>query len=147
MWADRDGSRSGEQALVDISPGVYVCSTQGTDHPVVLHPVRGSPSRPPPPPVPSAAPRLAASPFRLRKHLLHAGAWLGRVERVHVCMCVTVMWTEAGSLRDSKGSRGAWLRGWEGSRAGRTLTDGLPLEPTLRQLFISFPPHRPILPP
>lgn len=49
MWADRDGSRSGEQALVDISPGVYVCSTQGTDHPVVLHPVRGSPSRPPPP--------------------------------------------------------------------------------------------------
>lgn len=27
MWADRDGSRSGEQALVDISPGVYVCST------------------------------------------------------------------------------------------------------------------------
>lgn len=88
----------------------------------MLHPVRGSPRRPPPPSVPSAAPRLAASPFRLLKHLLHAGAWAGQsgaCARVHVC---DVMWTEAGSWRDSKGSRGAWLRGWEGSRAGRTLT-------------------------
>lgn len=104
---------------------------------------------PPPHSLPPAAPPSGclSLPSRFSDTSFHiqgarAQAALGPCTCACVCVC---------AIRVELGPRGVQEQAWfkrgprTGSQAGGTLDDRLPLEPRLRQLFISFSPHRPIL--